>query len=80
MKAEYFIGIYTADGQFIQLKAFNNEVDAENMYKNLKREIGTLEIVGVNKEDLLAISLNKTNYREGKLTGTERIRTASIKF
>ena len=67
----YFVGVYTKDGNFFQLGAYKDKSDADNKYRHLKEEKDSIVIVGVPREDFLAISLNVQRYKEGVLRGTE---------
>ena len=67
----YFVGVYTKDGNFFQLGAYKDKADADNKYRHLKEEKDSIVIVGVPREDFLAISLNVQRNKEGVLRGTE---------
>lgn len=75
---EYFIHIYTIDGEPIQLYTSKDYSEIEDRYNRIKREKDSIIIDGVPRENLLAAALCKVNYRWGRQTGTECLRRCAL--
>ena len=75
---EYFIMAYTKDGTPITLYTSKDGHYIEDRYNRIKREKEYFNVEGVQREDLLAVTLNVAKYRYGRQVSTECLRRVSI--